>query len=67
MLDKLQSVTNSDPTLQQVIPFINRHWPAKVHMPSNLLAYYNVHGDLHVEDGCLARDAQFVILVSLHA
>ncbi len=66
-LDKLQIVTKDDPVLPQIIPFVNGHWPAKAQVPSNLPAYYNVHGDLHVEDGCLARDAQFVVPISLHS
>ncbi len=42
MLDKLQNATKDDPTLQQVIPLVNGHWPAKVLIPPNLLTYYNV-------------------------
>ncbi len=64
-LDKLHVVTKGDPVLQQVIPLVNGHWPAKAQVPPNLLAYHNVHGDLHVENGCLAHDAQFVVPISL--
>ncbi len=51
-LDKLQNATKDDPVLQQVIPLVNGHWPAKAQIPPNLLAYHNVCGDLLVGDGC---------------
>ncbi len=66
MLDNLQVATKNDPVLSQIIPLVNGHWPAKAQVPPNLLAYYHVRGDLHIENGCLARDAQFVAPISLH-
>ncbi len=66
-LDKLQSATKDDPILQKVIPFVNGHWPGKAQLMTELLPYHQVHGDLHVKDGCLARDLQFVIPISLHS
>ncbi len=66
-LDKLQSTTKDDPILQQVIPFVNGHGPGKAQLMTDLLPYYQVHGDLHVENGCLARDLHFVIPISLHS
>ncbi len=64
---KLQSATRDDLILQQVIPFVNGHWPGKAQLTTDLLPYHQVHGDLHAEDGCLARDPQFVIPISLHS
>ncbi len=43
-LTKLQSATAEDPILQQVIPFVNGHWPAKTMVPPDLLAYYHIQG-----------------------
>ncbi len=37
-LSKLQAATAEDPILQQVIPFVNGHLPAKMMVPPDLLA-----------------------------
>ncbi len=67
MLSKLQTATKDNSVLGQIIPVVNGHWPHKSQVPTGLLLYYHVRGDLHVEDGCLAREAQFVAPASLHS
>ncbi len=59
-LSRLQAATKDDPVLKQVIPFVNGHWPHKSQVPTDLLPYYHVCGDLLVKDVCLAQEAQFI-------
>ncbi len=65
-LNKLQTMTEEDPILR-VIPFINGHLPAKAQLTNDLWPYYHICGDLHVKDGCLAQDLQFVVPISLRS
>ncbi len=39
-LDKLQSATKNYLILQQVIPFVNGHWPGKAQLTTDLLPYH---------------------------
>ncbi len=59
-LTELQSSTAGDETLHQILGFVCSQWPPKKQVPSDLSPYYHIQDELHIEEGCLVRDCQFV-------
>ncbi len=65
MLAELQATTTEDETLKTVLGYVQAQWPPKKQIPADLLAYYHTWNVLHMEQGCLVRDCQFVPPASL--
>ncbi len=65
-LSELQTTMAEDETRKVVLGYVWTQWLPKQQVPADLLAYYHTQNELHVEQGCLVRDCQFVPPVSLH-
>ncbi len=59
-LTELQSSTAGDEALHQVLGFVCSQRPPKKQVPSDLSSYYHIRDELHIEEGCLVPDCQFV-------
>lgn len=57
----IQSLTNRDSELQQVIKFVQTAWPAKEKISPNLLQYYNRQESLSVVKNCLMHGERIVV------
>ncbi len=64
-LTEIQTATATDETLSKVVEFVLMQWPPKGQIPADLLPYYHVRDELHLEQDCLVRDCQFVAPVGL--
>ncbi len=65
-LTEIQTVTAADDVLSRVVKFVQTQWPPKGQITADLLPYYHIYDEFHLEQGCLVRDCQFVPPVSLH-
>ncbi len=65
-LDELQAATAGDEMLQEVVRYVQTQWPPKQNVSATLLPYYHSRNELHIEQGCLVRDCQFIPPTALH-
>ncbi len=63
---ELQTATTIDDILKTVLSHVWAQWLPKQQIPVDLLAYYHTRNELHVEQDCLARDCQFILLAPTH-
>ncbi len=60
ILAEFQTASAGDETLQEVVSYVQTQWPPKQQVPATLLPYYHSRSELHIEQGCLVQDCQFV-------
>ncbi len=66
-LAKLQTTMNGVEVLQQVLGYVWSQLPAKQQVSANLLPYYHTQNELHMEQGCLIWDCQFMPPATMHS
>ncbi len=65
-LPSFQKATAADDELRQVAQFVKKGWPPSSKVPSGLRSYYTLRDELKLDDGCLFRaDETLVVPTSM--